>query len=107
LDLPDKVGVGFIDQILQEERTNNRCETIGYDVRLNVLPQGVYVALQKAPSKAFLFRYGALWQWTPEGYLKGPKITPSTKVNVLTPASTVNALRAGFQPLVSLNKVRT
>jgi hypothetical protein len=105
--LPDKVGVGFIDQALHEERTKSRCETICCDVLLNVLPHGSYVALQKAPGKAFLFWYGALWQWTPDGYIEGPKVTPTAKVNVLTPASTVNALRAGFQPIVALNKVGT
>jgi hypothetical protein len=71
------------------------------------LPQGVYVSLQKEAGKAFLIWYGALWQWTPDGYIEGPKVTPTTKAHVLTPSSTVNALRAGFQPVVSLNKVGT
>ena len=107
LSLPDNVGVDFIDKVLHSERTNSDNKTALYDEVLNVLPQGVFVSLQKTPDQAFLFWYGVLWQWTPNGYIEGPKVTPATKVNVLTPTSTVNALRSGFQPVVALNKVGT
>ena len=62
------------------------------------------MSLEKAPRAAFLFWYGALWQWLPEGYREGPKVLPSTMVEVLTPTSTVNALKSGYHPVVDLDK---
>ena len=105
LNLPESVGVDLIDRILQGERVKGTAETLTYDALLNDLPHGIFVSLQKAPDKAFLFWYGVLWEWTPEGYVEGSKVTPTAKLNVLTPASTVNALMAGYQPLVALDKV--
>ena len=82
LDLPESVGVDFIDQILQSERTKSNIETVTYDDLLNVLPQGSYVSLKVAPGKAYLFWYGALWEWSPEGYAEGPKVTPTRGTGV-------------------------
>jgi hypothetical protein len=107
LNLPDNVGVDFIDNILQGERVQSDSESVADVETLDSLPQGTYVSLPKGPGKASLLWYGALWQWTPKGYIEGPKVTPTTKVIVLTPASTVNALRAGYQPVVALNNIGT
>ena len=65
------------------------------------------MSLEKAPGAAFLCWYGALWQWLPEGYREGPKLLPSTMVEVLTPNSKVNALKSCYQPIVALDKTNS
>ncbi len=99
-----KSGSILSTKTLHAERIKSTDETVTYDKVLNNLPHEVYVSLQKQTDKAFLVWYGALWQWTPDGYTEGPKVTPATKVNLLTPTSTVNAIRVGFQPVVALSK---
>jgi hypothetical protein len=107
LDLPERVGVDTIDKVLHEERVTSDRKKVTYLEELSDLPQGTFVSLTKTPDKAFLIWYGVLWQWTPEGYIEGPKVSPMTKVNVLTPASLVNAMKAGYLPVVAMNKVKT
>ena len=94
-----------VDKILQDERVKSDSKVATYMDRLDALPQGTFVSLQKAPGQAFLLWYGVLWQWSSDGYIEGPKVSSTAKVVVLTPASTVNALKAGYQPVVALNKV--
>ena len=65
------------------------------------------MSLEEAPGAAFLYWYGTLWQLLPEGYRHGPKVLPSTMVEVLTPNSTVDALKSCYQPIVALDKTNS
>ena len=105
MNLSAKVGVDINDKILQAERVKSDSKVVTYMDRLDALPQGTFVSLQKAPGQAFLLWYCALWGWSPEGYIEGPKVSPTTKVVVLTPVSTVNALKTGYQSVVALHKI--
>lgn len=60
---------------------------------------GVFVAGAEPESAVLVWR-GSLWAWSPEGYTRtGPRPTRG-QVTVLTPRSTVNAIAAGYIPMV-------
>lgn len=100
LDLPDKVGVSFIDNVLQKERVTRKREKVTYVDHAGNLPDGTFFALPDQPGTACLTWQGEFRIWTPEGYQAGEQLTKDMKVDVLTPASTVNAFRAGYVPKV-------
>jgi hypothetical protein len=80
-----------LDRVLHRQRLAPR-----FGAPLDTLPDGVFVALEGDP-RPYLVLGGALLPWAPEGY--GPRISrPSAIVEVLTPESMVNALRAGYRP---------
>ena len=85
--------VGDIDRVLHQQRTGPRERA-----PLNGLPDGTLVALDDDPL-AHLVLGDALLPWQPEGY-GAPRPRPATTVDVLTPPSTVNALRAGYRPVL-------
>jgi len=45
-------------------------------------------------------RKGTLLRWTPAGYLAGPTTWDPAEAFVLTPRSTVAAIRAGYVPAI-------
>ena len=80
-----------LDRVLHRQRLAPRPRA-----PLDALPDGAFVALEADP-RPYLVLGGALLAWTPEGY--GARVSrPSAVVEVLTPGSTVNALRAGYLP---------
>lgn len=56
------------------------------------LPDGTFVVLD---DNSWLLRGGNLWRWTPGGYRDGRPVPPGP-LAVLTPPSTVGALRSGY-----------
>ena len=58
------------------------------------LPDGVMIVVDGA---AWLLRGGRRWRWSFGGYAS-PESMPVRRVEVLTPASTVAVLRAGYEP---------
>jgi hypothetical protein len=56
------------------------------------LPDGTFAVLDDDP---WLLRSGSLWRWTPGGY-RHRRPAPPVPLAVLTPPSTVAALRAGY-----------
>jgi ribosomal protein S18 acetylase RimI-like enzyme len=88
-----RIRIDALDRVLHAERTGPRPRA-----PLETLPDGTFVALDGDP-RAFLVLGDALLPWSPEGY--GAAIPrPAAEVEVLTPASTVNALRAGYRPVL-------
>ena len=81
-----------IDEVLHRERT-----APPWQAPLNTLPDGAFVALPGDP-RPFLVLGGALLAWTPGGYVDRLARSPAT-VEVLTPRSTIEALRAGYRPV--------
>ena len=78
-----------LDRVLHHERTGPRQRA-----PLDALPDGTFVELDGDPH---LVLGDALLPWGPGGYA-APLPRPASTVEVLTPRSTVNALRAGYPP---------
>lgn len=85
--------IGEVDGILHQQRLGARERT-----PLDGLPDGAFVGTDDDP-RPFLVLGDALLPWTPDGYAdRRPR--GSATVEVLTPASTVEALRAGYRPVL-------
>lgn len=69
-----------------------------YTAVLNQLPAGTFVSIEARP---YLIWQDQLRLWTPAGYEVADLEVGETAVAVLTPPSTVNALRCGYQPFVA------
>lgn len=96
------VGVGTIDQVLHRERVGTNREKVLFPAVLGAIPDGVFVAFPESPDMACLIWEGKLWQWSPEGYFEKRSYEPGSSVNVITPASTVKAIAAGYKPQVAI-----
>lgn len=89
--LPARARIDDLDRVLHAQRLGPRVRA-----RVDALPDGAFVALE-GDSRPYLVHGGALLPWTPEGY--GARFSrQSAVVEVLTPESTVAALRAGYRP---------
>ena len=86
-----------MDAVLHRERLDGRAKRLSRGL-LGDLPDGVFVALDGRPHAV---REGRLWPWTFEGYRVGASIDARREADVLTPPSTVAALKAGYRPLWS------
>jgi hypothetical protein len=64
------------------------------------LPEGVFVVRERAEGVAWLLWKGRLLVWSPGGYRESSPRPSGERVRVLTPPSTVEALRAGYVPEV-------
>ena len=93
-----KVLAGEVDKQMKQDRAT-RTEV----AEINGLPEGVIVK-QKGVGTCFLIRDSKLYPWSFEGYGVAQAIT-STKgpFIILTPASTVSAVRQGYSPEIHLS----
>ncbi len=90
-----------IDRTLHHERVGARTHAkITYPAHLDTLPDGVMVALGES---AYLWWGGRLRAWSPGGYADSLAAASDQVVTVLTPRSTVAAIRAGYVPQVALD----
>lgn len=87
-----------IDAQLHGERLTRDRQKGTYTARLGDLPAGAFVSLSDRPHEAFLVSGGALLAWSPGGYTKRLEYPLHAEVTVLTPRSTVAAIRAGYVP---------
>ena len=84
-----------INQKLHKERVNPVSKMqIPHPAEFNGLPKGTFVALD---GEAWLVRGSFLARYTPSGYDEWMR-RPSGCAVVLTPPSTVEALKAGYSP---------
>lgn len=94
---PEAAGVprpaAAIDRVLHLQRTSAR-ET----APLESLPDGAFVALP-GDERAFLVLGDALLAWSAHGYTDRVA-RPAATVEVLTPRASVDAIRAGYRPVV-------
>lgn len=67
-----------------------------YEESYTTLPDGAFVLVDRMPH---LIWHRALYLWTPGGYC-APVPIPEGKATVLTPRSSVGALRQGYRPVV-------
>ncbi len=90
-----------IDRTLHHERVEPRTHRkITYAAELASLPDGVLIALGEV---AYLLWDSRLWAWSPGGYGDPLPVDGDPVVTVLTPRSTVAAIRAGYVPQVALD----
>jgi hypothetical protein len=82
-----------IDAVLHAERLDGRAKRL-HPLReaLSELPDGAMVA---SGGESFLIVHGAVWRWSFAGY--SPTPIALADAALLTPPSTVNALRAGYR----------
>lgn len=79
-----------LDRVLHAERTAKIKPQTGPD-----LPNGAFVAYN---SGAWLMQDGILREWTHEGYKRQMQFPPNEPLTLLTPPTTVRALRNGYLP---------
>jgi hypothetical protein len=86
-----------IDDRLHAERVApDRQRT--FEAALDGLPDGVFVNLPAWGQEAYLVRGDNLLAWSPGGYRKRRRRPQGEEVRVMTPPSTVKAIRAGYVP---------
>jgi hypothetical protein len=88
------------DEALQKDRCNEDGSKKTFQGLLSDLPSGVMIK-RAAGEQPYLLLWGRLFPWSIEGY--GKPITYSVRetVQVLTPASMISMLKAGFPLLVN------
>jgi hypothetical protein len=89
-----------IDKQLHAERLNASGEQRRFKATLDELPDGVFVMLDDEPDAAFLVWRNELLAWSPSGYRDRRPRPSGITVNVVTPRSTVAAIRGGFVPAI-------
>jgi hypothetical protein len=84
-----------IDEALHRERVEDRRKRLSR-ARLGDLPDGAMIARDR---RSYAVRSGALLPWSFAGYGAPEPLAPEAVVDVLTPPSTVAALKTGYKPL--------
>jgi hypothetical protein len=87
--------VEAMDEALHGERVEDRRKRLSR-TRLGELPDGAMIA---RAGKAYAVCSGALLRWSFAGYGEPEPLEPKAVVDVLTPPSTVAALKGGYRPL--------
>ena len=88
---------GMIDERLHAERIGAKNLKKTFRRRADDLPEGTFVVVDGA---AHLIWRGRLLRWSPGGYIASRRFSKLDQVTVLTPRSTVRAIRAGYRPSV-------
>ncbi len=87
-----------MDDRLHAERVMPDRSKRFHPAALKELPDGAFVALSPNDDVAWLIWQGGLLQWSPSGYGKRRPRPRNLAVRLLTPPSTVAAIRAGYFP---------
>ena len=74
-----------------------------FKARLDELPNGVFVRRADSGEDAYLVWNDGLLAWSPGGYTRRMDRPKEAEVLVLTPESTVAAIRGGYLPGVHLS----
>ena len=93
----DGLAVAEIDRTMHADRLDATRRQRTSPGRVDGLPAGTMVAVDGA---ALLLWDGVLRPWRAEGYGEPLSLPADTACDVLTPRSTVAALRAGYRPAV-------
>jgi hypothetical protein len=96
----NRPGADEMDNRLHAERVDSSRSKRTFPVKLGDLPDGVFVARNERNGKALLIQGDSLLVWSPAGYSDRLPRPKGEFVLVLTPQSTVAAIRAGFVPQV-------
>lgn len=97
--LPKRPWAHEMDAALHRERVHSYSRRqVTRPAGVDDLPDGVVV--RPPGGEPALLAGGRLRPWTITGYGRPVKITPGATVELLTPPSSVAAIRAGYRPLV-------
>jgi hypothetical protein len=94
-----KTSIKEIDEILHAERIDKNGNKVTYTEPAANLPDGTFILLGGKPH---LLAKNKIYLWTPFGYEAAQHAPQMSEVIILTPRSTVNAFRAGYQPQINL-----
>ena len=97
---PGRTTADMLDAHLHTERLSPDRSKRTFRANLDELPDGVFVITQAANEGAWLLWQGKLHAWSPAGYGDQRARPRTEEVRVLTPRSTVSAIRAGYVPEV-------
>ena len=89
-----------IDSRLHTERLTADRSKRSFTAALDQLPDGVFVTLKERGETAYLVWRGSLLEWSQGSYQERRPRPQCKRVRVLTPESTVEAIRAGYVPEV-------
>ena len=104
LGLAASAPIAALDFVLHGDRLTADGSQRTFEADLGELPDGAFVN-GPDPAVPHLVWRGALWPWSMTGY--GSPVGAEQRVaTVLTPLSTVGALRAGYSPMVHASAVR-
>ncbi len=95
-----------IDNRLHSERGAPDRSKHSFTTSLDGLPDGVFVTIAAWGQQAYLIWGDSLLEWSPGGYCKRRPRPDGEIVRVLTPKSTVAAIRAGYTPEVHVSAGR-
>jgi hypothetical protein len=95
-----------IDEQLHAERLNAARAKRTWTAHLDELPDGVLITRGGADHVAFLIHGRSLLAWSPGGYRERMPRSTDELVSVLTPESSVAAIRAGFAPGIHTSAVQ-
>jgi hypothetical protein len=97
---PDQASADAIDQQLHAERYDPVTRRQRHhQAPLDELPDGAFVLREDAP---WLVLGSALLRWSPSGYVERIRRPPRARAELITPPSSVEILRVGWQPSVPL-----
>lgn len=104
--LPADCSIDQLDRHLHADRRSVASESQLTASDLGELPSGVIVADETGDS-FYLHKDQRLHRWTETGYQPTEQAQPSRRWRVVTPSTTVNAIRAGYSPTIhsSIDKV--
>jgi hypothetical protein len=89
-----------IDDRLHAERISPDRSKRTFEAALDGLPDGVFVTVPAWGDEAYLVRGDELLAWSDGGYVERRRRPQGEEVRVLTPPSTVRAIRAGYVPAI-------
>jgi hypothetical protein len=95
-----------IDNRLHAERLTADRSKRWFTAGLDRLPNGVFVAADEWGEQAYLVWGDYLLEWSPGGYRERLSRPKGIRVQVLTPKSTVGAVRAGYIPEIHASAER-
>ncbi len=92
------LSAGEIDMRLHADRLDASRSKRVFQANLDDLPSGVFISKDGRTDQALLIQGDSLLVWSPGGYRDRLRRRKHEVVSVLTPRSTVAAIRAGFIP---------
>ena len=95
----DRPTAGKIDARLHEDRVGPNRSKRTFTANIDQLPDGVFLILEE-DGRAHLLWEGRILEWSPGGYTVSRPLPYGEVVSVLTPRSTVAAIRASYVPEV-------
>jgi hypothetical protein len=100
--LEGNVNMDVIDNLIHQERLDEKGNQKTFKAILSTLPDGTFVTLNEY-SKAHLWFQQNLFEWSFSGYTKVLEFVQNQEVDVLTPVSYVEVFRAGYFPQVHVS----